>query len=110
MGFLAAAQGDVRRAQVIFHALEKVRPQASFPYVGMAVALMNAGRHDEAAQELDRGLASAGAVEQPELQAFRGLALQLAGRASESLRALQVAGDVPLARAMRGERAETIQT
>ncbi len=111
VGFLAAALGDIRRAQVIFRALERVRPAAHFPYVGMAAALMNAGKPDEAVRELDRGLkAVVDPQDQAELQAFRGLALQLAGRTSESRRALALAGDVPLARAMRGERAETIQT
>ncbi len=110
MGFLAAARGDTRRAEVIFRALERVRPAATFPYVGVAAALMNAGRPDEAVQELDRGLKAVGPQDQEELQAFRGLALQLAGRTSESRRALQLAGDLPLARAMRGEPAETIQT
>lgn len=110
VGFLAAARGDIRNAQAIFLALERLRPAASFPYVGMAAALMNAGKPDEAVQVLDRGLRAAGPQEQEELQAFRGLALHLAGRASESQRALQLAGDLPLARVMRGERTETIQT
>ena len=109
VGFLAAACGDTRRAQAIFSALERVRPAANFPYVGMAAALMNAGRPDEAVRELDRGLKAVGPQDQQELQAFRGLALQLAGRTSESRQALALAGDLPLAKAMRGERAEAIQ-
>lgn len=110
VGFLAAAQGDVRRAEVIFRALQRVRPAASFPYVGLAAALMNAGRADEAVRVLDEGVEEGGPQDLPELQAFRGLALQLAGRASESMRALQLAGDVSLARVMRGERNETTPT
>ena len=109
VGFLAAARGDTRRADVIFRALERVRPAASFPYVGMAAALMNVGRYDEAAGELGRGLMVEGLQDPQELQAFRALALQLAGRTSESQRALHLAGDMPLAQAMRGERAESIQ-
>lgn len=110
MGFLAAARGDVRNAEVIFRALERIRPAANFPYVGMAAALMNAGKPDEAVRVLDRGLKAACPQDQQELQVFRGLALQLAGRTCESQRALQLAGDLPLARAMRGDRTETVQT
>lgn len=77
---------------------------AVFPYVGWAMACMNAGRPDEAVVVLDRGLRRVPREEQGELQAFRGLALQLAGRAAESARALQAAGEVPLARAMRGDK------
>jgi hypothetical protein len=51
---------------------------------------------------LDRGLAQADDESRADLQAFRGLALQLAGRASESTRALQAAGDHRLALAMLG--------
>lgn len=110
VGFLAAARGDIRNAEVIFRALERIRPAANFPYVGMAAALMNAGRYDEAVRELERGLKAVDPQEHQELQAFRGLALQLAGRVSESRRALALAGELPLARAMRGDRVETIQT
>ena len=110
VGFLAAARGDIRNAEAIFRGLERVRPAANFPYVGLAAALMNGGRLDEAVQVLDRGLTSVGPQDQAELQAFRALVLQLGGRTSESRRALVLAGDLPLARAMRGERTEMVQT
>jgi hypothetical protein len=93
----------VRRAQAVFGALESVRPQAAFPYVGQAVALLNAGRGDDAVAVLERGLAAPGQADGGELQAFRGLALQLAGRSSESIRAMRAAGDTRLARAMLGD-------
>jgi hypothetical protein len=109
-GFLAAARGDLRRAEAVFGALERCRPLAAFPYVGQAVALMNAGQADEAARVLERGAAIASGEAAAELQAFRGLALQLAGRAGESLRALRAAGDQPLALAMLGEKKFTAPT
>ncbi|HSV44835.1 MAG TPA: hypothetical protein VLJ58_03500, partial [Ramlibacter sp.] len=103
VGFLASARADVRRAETVFGALEQLRPDAAFPYVGAATALLNAGRAEEAVAALDRGLAADGQRDAGELQAFRGLALQLAGRASESVRAMRAAGDTRLARAMLGE-------
>jgi tetratricopeptide (TPR) repeat protein len=103
VGFLAAAAGDVRRAETIFRALELHRPHAAFPYAGRAVALMHAGQADQAVEALDAGLLQADPEGQVDLHALRGLALHLAGRASESRRALHAAGDHRLAHAMLGE-------
>lgn len=103
VGFLAAARGDVQRASVIFRALERLRPQAGFPCIGLAVALLNAGKPADAVLELDSGLLRVPASDAAELHAFRGLALQKAGRQSESLRAFRQAGDHPMALAMLGE-------
>lgn len=81
-----------------------LRPQRAFAHVGLAMAYLNGGRKEDAADVLWRAL---GMVEDPaeraEIEAFRGLALQLAGRSSESVRALQAAGAHPLAKAMLGE-------
>lgn len=83
IGFLASARGDVVRAESIFGALLHFRPEKAFPHVGVAIALMNAGRFDEAASRL-------GAVRLPAgpdadlVQAMHGMALQLQGRISQS--------------------------
>lgn len=103
VGFLAAARGDLKRAGVIFGALERLRPEAPFPYIGLAVALLNAGQSAEAVHELDSGLLRVPASQAADLHAFRGLALQKSGRQSESLRAFRQAGDHPMALAMLGE-------
>ena len=103
VGFLAAARGDLQRAQQIFGALERLRPNAAFPCIGMAVTLLNTGKPVEAVQELDRGLQRVPPADAADLHAFRGLALQKAGRQSESQRALRQAGAHPLAQAMLGE-------
>jgi thioredoxin-like negative regulator of GroEL len=103
VGFLAAARADVPRAEAIFGALERVRPERGFAYAGLAVCYMNAGRGDDAVRVLERGTARVPATEFAELEAFRALALQLAGRTSESLRAAESAGSAPLALAMRGQ-------
>lgn len=83
VGFLAAGRGDAPRALRIFDALALLRPQRAFGFVGLASALMNAGRAPEAVQRLQTVCLPAG-PESDMLEAFRGLALQLAGRASES--------------------------
>ena len=72
------------------------------------MTLLNQGRGDDAVRELDSGLAAAGEDARAELSAFRGFALQLAGRASESVRALRSAGEHPLARSMLGEDAPAV--
>jgi tetratricopeptide (TPR) repeat protein len=100
---LAVARADVRRAEVLFGALEVIRPQAAFAYIGLAMAYLNAGRADDAVQVLDRGLRNCALECQPELHSFRGLALSFAGRTSESVRALEAAGSHRLARTLLGD-------
>lgn len=100
VGFLAAALGNVPRAETIFCALERVRPTRAFPYVGLATCYMNAARPDDAVRALDRGAPSVTPDDFAVLEALRALALQLAGRRSESLRAARAASDAPLAQAM----------
>jgi len=102
VGFLAAARADVQRAEAIFGALALLRPDRSFAYVGLAMAYLNSARPEEAVGVLARGAKAVRAQDQSELQSVRALALQLAGRSAESLRALQEAGLNPLAQAMQG--------
>lgn len=103
VGFLAAARADVRRAEIIFGALERLRPRGAYVYVGLAATYLNAGRPEDAVQVLDRGLALMAPADRAEVQAVRGLALQMAGRASESIRAARDAQASNLARAMLGQ-------
>lgn len=83
IGFLAAASGDATRAQAIFLALQRLRPGRAFPLVGLAVSKMNAGYANEAVLLLEQAQAGDEA-ERNVMDAWRGLALQLAGRAGES--------------------------
>lgn len=83
VGFLAAGRGDVPRALRIFNAMALLRPRQAFSFVGLACALMNAARAPEAVQRLQAVCLPPG-PESDMLQAFQGLALQLAGRAGES--------------------------
>lgn len=97
-------------AEAIFTAVEAERADAPLPYVGLAMAYLNCGRAPEAIAALERGLAAVAPANRPEVQAFLGLALQVGGRLSESRKALQLAGDVPMARAMRGEGPPDVAT
>ena len=83
VGFLAAVRGDLRRALRIFEALALLRPERAFPFVGLVTAFMHSGRASEAVARLQAVCLPAG-PESDMLEAFRGLALQLAGRQSES--------------------------
>ena len=102
VGFLAAARADVVHAESIFGALERLRPERSFPYIGMAMCYLNAGRHDDAARVLERAAKAVVTEDVDEVQAVRALALQMAGRASECDRALKAAGNHPVALALQG--------
>lgn len=88
LGFVAAGRGDAPLALRIFDALALLRPHRAFAFVGIACALMNAGRANEAVQRLQAVHLPAGA-EADMLHAFQALALQLAGRAGESAHLLR---------------------
>lgn len=83
VGFVAAGRGDVAAAQRIFEPLALLRPECSFAYVGLATALLNAGRATQAVQRLQAVHLPAG-PDADMLDAFKGLALQLACRGGES--------------------------
>lgn len=82
-GFLAAGRGNVATALRIFEALAMLRPEQAFGFVGLGSALMNAGRVNEAVQRLQSVSLPPG-PEADMLDSFKGVALQLAGRHSES--------------------------
>ena len=113
VGFLAAGRGDMGHADAIFQALRAVRPGRAYPWLGLALARLNAGSADEAVRLLEQGEASAMA-ERGLLAAWRGLALQLAGRKAESTRLLQACAQdgeggegVALARSLLGLHNQT---
>lgn len=88
IGFLAAGRGDLVRAEAIFGALALLRPHKAFAHVGLAMALMNRGRHAEAARRIEH-ISLPEAAERELLGAVRGLALQLDRRTAEASRLLQ---------------------
>lgn len=108
VGFVAAGRGDVARARRIFAALVRLRPQRSFAHIGWAMACLNAGRPQEALDVLSAAVEVNDPQERHELDAYRGLALQLAGHSAQSLQVLQGAGDSSLARALLGQRPPAI--
>ncbi len=83
IGFLAANRGNLRLALRIFEALAVLRPERAFPFVGIITAFMNKGRAGEAVERLQTVRLPAG-PESDMLDAFKGLALQLAGKTGES--------------------------
>jgi hypothetical protein len=88
IGFLACGAGHSRAARLIFEGLKVLRPDRSFPYIGMALSRIEAGANDEAIRILrEEGLRASPGNE--ELQVFLGLALTAARRPSESARILQ---------------------
>jgi predicted Zn-dependent protease len=106
VGFLAAGAGDAARAETIFSALRRLRPGQAYPAIGLAVAWLNAGRAPDAVRLLESAVL-ADSAERPLLDAWRGFALQLAGRSQESARLLEAVarGDgegARLARALLG--------
>ncbi|KRC70302.1 hypothetical protein D3C87_406700 [compost metagenome] len=88
VGFLAAGAGDAARAETIFNALRRLRPAAAYPLIGLTVACLNAGRAPDAVALLESA-AMADPGERALLDAWRGFALQLAGRNGESRRLLE---------------------
>lgn len=102
IGFLASAVGDTANAEAIFAALTMSQPHKPAPYAGLAVAYLNSRRANDAVAVLDKGALAVDAQDAAELLAVRALALQLAGRAAESQRALRDNPQTTLSRAMLG--------
>lgn len=83
LGFMAARSGHVVPAIRIFEGLAVLRKDKAFPYVGLALAMICVGAYGDAANVLrERGLVACPG--DPEIEAYLGLALQLAGRTSEA--------------------------
>lgn len=83
IGFLASGAGDVARAEVIFGALLLLRPDRAFAHVGLATALMNAGRAADAVTHLEGARIPPG-EDADMVGAMYAIALQLAGRPNQS--------------------------
>lgn len=97
VGALAGACGDVKRARIIFAAVEQCVPAESAPYMGLAFAQIVKRRWDDAVRTLDRALLMVDPRHRSSVHAVRAFALRYGGRASECERALSAAGDHPLA-------------
>lgn len=83
LGFMAARSGHVVPAIRIFEGLAVLRKDKAFPYVGLALAMICVGAYGDAAGVLqERGLIACPG--DPEIEAYLGLALQLAGRGAEA--------------------------
>jgi hypothetical protein len=94
LGFAAAGRADVAHARAIFEGLQDLRGSRAFPYIGKALAYLNAGRPDEAVAALE---AAQGEVteERADIDAFLGLALQMAGQSAAGAQAFARAASGP---------------
>lgn len=88
IGYMAAGTGLFAQADTIFHGLAAHRPDSELPWVGVAVARMNAGQPDEATRIL-REEALKRVPGSDVAKSFLGLSLKLAGYNAESVRVLE---------------------
>ena len=100
IGFVAACSSQRERAVQIFQALTLFRPLKAFPYLGLAVANLNAKKPQEAIQSLALGRRVLGAATEPSpdlredfamLGIFEGIAAQADKRRTEGLRLIKSA-------------------
>lgn len=102
LGFESALNGQAAQAWALFSALERLRPAASFVPLGRALALLAAGRHDEAVGLLEP--ACARWPEEAALALMLAMALQQAGRPAQAralLLPLRATADAVTARAVQ---------
>ncbi len=109
IGWLATQRGMLPQAHRIFEALRLARPDSAAGFIGAAMAYLRAKDMNAAVSILDRAFKTVEPGQHPELHAFRGLALRLAGRASECEQSLKQAGDLPLGQVLQGRRPELIK-
>lgn len=107
IGFIAAYQGDVVRADAVFDGLALIRPGRAYPWVGKALARFHVGCAEEAARLLEQQLPNTDADDADLLQAWWGFALQLSGHSAHAQALLEqlVNGSGPgntLARSLLG--------
>ncbi len=109
VGFVAAGRGRLDRAVQIFAALIEIAPARPLPHIGLALALLNRDRAEEALRVLERAEAflktaptshSTQPTSDPRddsalVRAFYGVTLKLSGRTSESFRILRELVDRP---------------
>lgn len=88
---MAAGYGLNGHAHAIMAAVHDLDPGSAAPLIGTSISLIGAGRNDEAAALLERAVGVVAERDRHVVTAFRGWALQRAGRRAESehvLRAL----------------------
>ena len=87
IGFMATSGGFSRQAQNIFSAIELSRKDNVVPYIGMAINMMNMRKTQDALEILEKKALPLEPDNQV-LHAFKGMALMLLGRSSESEKCL----------------------
>ena len=82
IGFMASSAGLPKNAFAIFNGIEAVRPDSTLSSIGFAMEFMNRKRHQEALDVLNKALKTN--PNDPDILAFMGMSLMLAGRNKES--------------------------
>jgi predicted Zn-dependent protease len=90
IGFMAMSRGKQREAEAIFAGVQAVRPKSETPAIGLALTRIGARKLDEAIRIL-RDDALARNPDSAEAKCYLGMALKLAGRASEADKVLREA-------------------
>ena len=88
IGFMAGGYGLVDEADTIFGGLRALRPDSEHPIIGLSMTQLSRGEA-EAARQLLQGEALKISPDSNDAKCFLGLALKLAGRASECERVLK---------------------
>lgn len=103
IGFVAAGKGWLAQASQVFRPLIDIAPHRTLPHIGLALALLNGGKPEEALRVLEQAQRIVSNSETPAseaelsdrrddsalIQAFYGVALKLAGHTTESFRILE---------------------
>lgn len=82
LGFMAARMGLVEQASAIFESLALIRPQASFPYVGLAIANLSVAQANKAVDLLQNS-ALAKFPDEVELRLWLAIAQHYAGESAK---------------------------
>ena len=86
IAFAATGRKDYARAETIFQSLLVLRPERDFPYLGLGINYLNAGRALDAILILEKGRKMA--PDSPDLAVFLALALRNTKRNGEAAKLL----------------------
>jgi Flp pilus assembly protein TadD len=89
IGFIAAYQGDIVRADAVFDGLAMARPNRAYPWVGKALVRIHLGRAEEAARLFEQQKKFINDQDELEvMQVWHGMALQLSGHSNQAYKLL----------------------
>lgn len=101
VGLIATRRHDSAAVTAIFSCIEQARPTSPIAFIGPALGHLWQGRGSEAIACLERGLARVEEGDRCVMQAFIAMACHAYGRSAQCDRALGLAGEEPIAVALR---------